>query len=180
MRRLASASRGDELHADRAFVRRIAQQLGERGSAAAPELIAAITERYAGEIKGHFDRRIHGLVTSALPIALTALLNGTSPGQALIRVHELRRLSDRLRIGGEVDRLRRLSAIGTIIVAPTHVSNLDSVVVGYASNASAGCFTTGSRRATHWPSWSRSAQGETCPGPDLTPESARRCELAKG
>ena len=34
---------------------------------------------------------------------------------------------------GEREHLRRLHEVGTLILAPTHVSNLDSVILGFAS-----------------------------------------------
>lgn len=131
-RRLAHARDDERTAADRAFVRHVAATLGRGREAAAPALLDAIAERYGHEIAGHFDERVHRLVTSALPFALTALLNGTSPGRALLRIHELPRLSDRLRVSGAVERVLALSRLGTLVVAPTHVSNLDSVLLGYA------------------------------------------------
>jgi glycerol-3-phosphate O-acyltransferase len=43
-----------------------------------------------------------------------------------------RKLRDRIRIEGDLDTLRSLADKGTFIVAPTHLSNMDSVVVGWA------------------------------------------------
>ena len=40
-------------------------------------------------------------------------------------------LESRVRIVGEVEHLRRLSEKGTILMVPTHQSNLDSVLIGY-------------------------------------------------
>ena len=131
-RRLAHAPHDERTAADRAFVRHVASTLGRGREEAAPALLDAIGERYGREIAGHFDERVHRVVTSAMPLALTALLNGTSPGRALLRIHELPRLSDRLQVSGAVDRVVALSRRGTLIVAPTHVSNLDSVLLGYA------------------------------------------------
>lgn len=131
-RRLAHAAKDPRGLADRAFVKQTAAALGKGGESVAPGLLEAIADRYAEEIAGHFDERVYRATTSVLPLALTALLNGTSPGRALLRVHELPRLSDRLRISGEIDLVRRLAARGTLVLAPTHVSNLDSVILGYA------------------------------------------------
>jgi glycerol-3-phosphate O-acyltransferase len=132
MRRLAGAAASDRSTSDRDFVRQVAGQLGREGPTAAAALLDTVAARYGAEIAGHFDPRVHRLATRVLPLALSALLNGTSPAQALLRVRELPRIGDRLRLSGELDQLCRLARRGTIVLAPTHVSNLDSVIVGYA------------------------------------------------
>jgi glycerol-3-phosphate O-acyltransferase len=40
-------------------------------------------------------------------------------------------LATRLRIVGEVDQLQKLSKKGTILMVPTHLSNIDSILVGW-------------------------------------------------
>ncbi len=111
-RRLAQAPKDERGLADLTFVKQTAAALGKGGEGAAPELLEAIAERYAGEIAGHFDERVYRATTSVLPLALTALLNGTSPGRALLRIHELPRLSDRLRAYLEEHDGIRLDAEG--------------------------------------------------------------------
>lgn len=40
-------------------------------------------------------------------------------------------LVDRLFITGPVDRIRHLATKATVILVPTHFSNLDSIMIGY-------------------------------------------------
>ncbi len=40
-------------------------------------------------------------------------------------------LSSRMHITGEVEHLRKLSQKGTILLVPTHQSNIDSLLIGY-------------------------------------------------
>jgi glycerol-3-phosphate O-acyltransferase len=139
---------------DRAFIEALGRELGaaldaareqaregrERAHDGAPDRAAALVQRialrYAHEIEGHFDPRVFAFATRALPLGLTALLNGTRVSEALFRVPELSRLSDRVRISGELSAVRRAFEHATVIVAPTHVSNLDSVLLGYALHRS--------------------------------------------
>jgi glycerol-3-phosphate O-acyltransferase len=60
------------------------------------------------------------------------LLNALSPGRLLSLARVGEDLSDRLIILGETDHVRALLERGTLVVVPTHSSNLDSIVLGYA------------------------------------------------
>jgi len=64
--------------------------------------------------------------------ALGLLLNAVSPAKLLGRFGDLPSLDDAVIVQGETEQLRRLREIGTVILVPTHVSNLDSLVIGYA------------------------------------------------
>ena len=71
--------------------------------------------------------------TRLAPSAMAGLLNSwdwkrlaSNPKQALD-------LRPNLLIKGEVETVRKLSEQGTLVVVPTHVSNLDSIVLGYAA-----------------------------------------------
>jgi glycerol-3-phosphate O-acyltransferase len=59
---------------------------------------------------------------------LTALLSSPRNG---LRRWDLSPES-RVRVEGELDWVRELSREATVILAPTHVSNLDSPIIGYA------------------------------------------------
>jgi glycerol-3-phosphate O-acyltransferase len=91
---------------------------------AAMEIVAA----WADEIHGHFDPRMYRFATRILPRALTGLL---SAKPAHLRDWDLRP-DRRFKILGPLELLRTLSAEATLILAPTHVSNLDSPLVGLA------------------------------------------------
>lgn len=48
------------------------------------------------------------------------------------------RLKDRLHVTGHVDRTRKLFDKGTVVLVPTHFSNLDSIIIGYVLDVVAG------------------------------------------
>jgi glycerol-3-phosphate O-acyltransferase len=81
---------------------------------------------WADEIHGKFDPRTYRFATRILPKALTGLLAG--------RPHRMSDLAPdrRLRVEGPVDVIADLCSEGTVVLAPTHVSNLDSPLIGLA------------------------------------------------
>lgn len=110
---------------DRAFIGWFRHELAHADEERCRELIYAVVERYTHEIAGHFDLRAYRVATRLVPPALSVLLNGF----AVTRPHAFD-MDDRIVIHGETRAILALSRIGTVILAPTHVSNLDSLVLG--------------------------------------------------
>lgn len=46
-------------------------------------------------------------------------------------LHPQEKLKDKLIVAGPVEKLRNLSLKGTVILVPTHFSNLDSAIIGF-------------------------------------------------
>lgn len=84
---------------------------------------------YAGEVHNRFSPRTYAFATRILPGLLTKLLTASQP-------HELFEAdfdpASRVVVSGPLETLRALADTHTFIVAPTHVSNLDSPLIGYA------------------------------------------------
>ena len=96
-------------------------------------ILRELVEVFAREVLGNFDERVHAVATRAIPVGLTALLRATSPFQ-LVRWRPgrgARRLEEHLRVDGELEHVRALAERGTLICAPTHSSNLDSILLGF-------------------------------------------------
>jgi len=128
--RLARAEGDPREAADREFVLSLRRRFAHGNDASWGDLVALIVERYLQEISGHFDRRVYAMATRAAPVALGALLHGFVPKAG--RPTRVFDVDDRVLIGGELGKLRALAEVGTIVLVPTHVSNLDSVLLGYA------------------------------------------------
>lgn len=81
---------------------------------------------WSDEVHGKFDPRTYRFATRLLPKALAGLLSG--------RPRSRRDLSPdrRLQVDGPLGLIRELCREGTVILAPTHVSNLDSPLIGLA------------------------------------------------
>ena len=93
-------------------------------------LLENILWHYAEEIGGHFDPGVYRFASRAVPFGFSWLLNAISLHQ-FMPSKMTESLEDRLRIVGNVSHLQNLGKKGTILLVPTHQSNLDSVLVGY-------------------------------------------------
>ncbi|MEO6953489.1 MAG: 1-acyl-sn-glycerol-3-phosphate acyltransferase [Polyangia bacterium] len=93
------------------------------------ELLRRQARAYAQDIAGSFSNPTYKVATSVLPSLLSLLL---TPQHLRSGEFGLGALDARVRIDGDIEQLRRLSATGVLVVVPTHLSNLDSPLVGYA------------------------------------------------
>ncbi|TNE87697.1 MAG: hypothetical protein EP330_17635 [Deltaproteobacteria bacterium] len=91
-----------------------------------------LVKHWADEVHGHFDPRMYRFSTHLLPRALNGLLAG--------RPHRVRDIRGgwqrRLKVEGDVAWIRELAKEATLVLAPTHVSNLDSPLIGLALHQS--------------------------------------------
>lgn len=122
---------GGGVEADRRFYAGIRHELPRASPARQNRLLQMIVERYADEIAGHFNPRVYRFATCVAPFALNALLNSLSPRRVLSRLRDLPSLDEHIIVQGETETYKRLSGQGAVIVAPTHSSNFDSLVMGW-------------------------------------------------
>lgn len=96
------------------------------------DLIHRIVKRYAEEIAGIFDVKAYDFAKGVTTFGFSRLLNA-SQGKGISRFFESRHnLHDKIHLIGEIDHVRELAKQGTIVVVPTHSSNLDSMLIGWA------------------------------------------------
>ncbi|MDR3606956.1 MAG: 1-acyl-sn-glycerol-3-phosphate acyltransferase [Oligoflexia bacterium] len=93
-------------------------------------LLKQVTRHYADEIAGRFNPEIYKVATHAVPFAFSWFLNAASV-RRFLPWGLSESLATRLSIVGEVSHLQKLAQKGTILLVPTHQSNLDSVLIGY-------------------------------------------------
>ena len=99
------------------------------------KLLKEVIERFVNEVHGHFDPRVYWMATRVVPTGLDMMLNTLSPIRLIEKIlSKGGGLREQIVIEGHVDKLQALAKQGTIVLVPTHVSNLDSVLVGYALN----------------------------------------------
>ena len=127
MRRLAH-SHGDEV----AEWRSLASHLGRMSETEQRAKIEALARRYAWDVAGNFDPRVYKTVSRAAAPLIGALLKPRHALKNLTHVGDLGSLDDRVVVQGPVEQIRTLAGLGTIVFVPTHLSNLDSVVFGFA------------------------------------------------
>lgn len=92
-------------------------------------LLRDLTEAYARDVAGRFTPGVYRFATKVLPVGLGTLLSAQRPSSLLTGA---RRLRERIVLTGAMAHWRRLADLGTLVVVPTHSSNLDSIAVGWA------------------------------------------------
>lgn len=96
------------------------------------DLIHRIVTRYANEIAGVFDVKAYDFAKSFTTTMFSRLLNA-SQGKGISRFWGTRHnLHDKIHLVGDIDHIRELARQGTVVVVPTHFSNLDSMLIGWA------------------------------------------------
>ncbi|MBX3234350.1 MAG: 1-acyl-sn-glycerol-3-phosphate acyltransferase [Labilithrix sp.] len=119
-------------HPDLAEWRTLAAQLGRMSDAELRDRLKGYAERYAWDVAGNFDGRVYKFASKVTAPLLGALLSPRETIKNLPGSLDLRALDSRIVVQGPREHIRRLSEIGTIVFVPTHLSNLDSVVFGFA------------------------------------------------
>jgi glycerol-3-phosphate O-acyltransferase len=110
----------------------------EEAKASNEEILKKIIGRYAEEIVGTFQISTFLFARKFLNVFFNRLLN-TAASRNFRRFYGRRHhLADRLEVLGETDSIRSLMTKGTVIVVPTHFSNLDSILIGYAMDSILG------------------------------------------
>ncbi len=102
------------------------------GREAAEDILRKIIHRYSEEIVGTFHISTFRFAQRFLTAFFNRIFNA-AVGKSLRAIWRGRRhLYERLNLVGDVNTVRALMQHGTVIVVPTHSSNLDSILVGYA------------------------------------------------
>ena len=95
------------------------------------EILKEIIDRYCKEIVGNFNKSSYRFAKRITTFGFARLLNAARvKGFNSIFSRQLD-LQDQIHVVGEPDQLRKLAKIGTIILVPTHFSNLDSILIGW-------------------------------------------------
>jgi glycerol-3-phosphate O-acyltransferase len=129
VRRLTSAG-GPE--AELARWRALGRRLGAMPDGEARRKLVHLAEEYAWDVAGNFDQRVYSLAARLMPPVLGALIAPRATFTSLRRLLDAAALGDRIRVSGAIEQVRALTGHGTVIYVPTHLSNMDSIVFGYA------------------------------------------------
>ncbi|MBL7781926.1 MAG: 1-acyl-sn-glycerol-3-phosphate acyltransferase [Saprospiraceae bacterium] len=125
---------------ERQFWNRISKKLIKKSldrddpqaKAAAEDLLQKIIHRYSEEIVGTFQIPTFRFAQRFLTAFFNRIFNA-AVGKSLRAIWRGRRhLYERLNMTGDAATVRELFKHGTVVVVPTHSSNLDSILVGYA------------------------------------------------
>jgi glycerol-3-phosphate O-acyltransferase len=91
-----------------------------------------VATRYARDVAGNFDPRVYKFATRAIAPLIGMLMSPMQTMRHLGGAFDLRALDGRVLVEGPIGTIRSLTERGTVIFVPTHLSNLDSVVFGFA------------------------------------------------
>ena len=95
------------------------------------EVMRRIVLRYADEIAGNFKKSYFRFARALVTFGFARLLNATRGKGFLALFKRQLDLQDKVHIKGETEHIRKLATRGTVIMVPTHFSNLDSILIGW-------------------------------------------------
>jgi glycerol-3-phosphate O-acyltransferase len=95
------------------------------------EILYRIVHRYATEIAGNFKPSKYRVARSVTKFWFSRLLNGARVKKFGAFFRNEYTLRDKIHIVGKVKMLRKLAKRGTVVMVPTHFSNLDSILIGW-------------------------------------------------
>lgn len=132
---------------ERRFWKRLAKMLATKSldeaeestaDRAARKILDKVLHRYADEIVGHFKIPTFRFARRFLTFFFGRLLNAADGRSFTSLFSKKRLLEEKLLVRGYVEQVRELSKKGTVVFVPTHFSNLDSILIGYAMDQVAG------------------------------------------
>lgn len=95
------------------------------------EILKRIVSRYANEIAGNFKPNSYRFARRVITFWFRRLLNGARVKKFGAFFRSTYTLRDKIHIVGKVGMLRKLAKKGTVVMVPTHFSNLDSILIGW-------------------------------------------------
>jgi glycerol-3-phosphate O-acyltransferase len=94
-------------------------------------MVERIVARYVDEIAGNFKQSSYRLARTIITFGFARLLNAARiKGPRALWSGQLD-LPDKIQVTGEIEQLRSLAKIGTVVMVPNHFSNLDSALIGW-------------------------------------------------
>jgi glycerol-3-phosphate O-acyltransferase len=92
----------------------------------------ALAEEHAWDVAGNFSQSVYSIASRLVAPVLGAIVAPRATLTSPRRMLDLRALGDRIAVQGDVEHVAKLHDLGTVVYVPTHLSNLDSPVFGYA------------------------------------------------
>jgi glycerol-3-phosphate O-acyltransferase len=95
------------------------------------DILGKIVHRYAAEIAGNFKPSSYRFAREVIKFWFARLLNGARVKKFGAFFRSKYTLRDKIHIVGKVKLIRKLAKKGTVVMVPTHFSNLDSILIGW-------------------------------------------------
>ena len=103
----------------------------EKSRAEEEKILHDIIRRYAEEVSGNFKKNSYRFARTVVTFGFARLLNATRVKGLTSLFSRQLDLDDKIHIVGETEHIRNLAKIGTVVMVPTHFSNLDSILIGW-------------------------------------------------
>lgn len=110
------------------LVKTSVQQANEEKLETEEQILETVIRRYAEEIAGSFNPNTYKWASRILPMGFNFLLNSFSTKKFWSTKYQI---TDRVKITGQLEKIRSLAQQGTLVLVPTHFSNLDSIIIGW-------------------------------------------------
>ena len=121
--------RDDEAREWLGFWHKVARGLAKMSQHERQEALREVVDSLARDVAGNFDPRVYRFALSVVPGLIAGVMNPKQLAMDAISAGHVG--AERLvTLSGQLDELRALSKVGTLIVVPTHSSNLDSLAIG--------------------------------------------------
>lgn len=95
------------------------------------ELMRKIISRYSNEIAGNFRSTRYTLTRRIVKFGFRRMLNAARVKGLFAIFKSDYYLTDKIQLAGKIKQLRHLAKDSTIVMVPTHFSNLDSILIGW-------------------------------------------------
>lgn len=102
------------------------------------KILKRVINRYNSEIVGNFNPKTFKFARKFLTTLFKAIYNRLFSKGSFKPWGSRDQLVDQLHALGYVDETRQLFSKGTVVVVPTHFSNLDSIMIGYIMDSVTG------------------------------------------
>ena len=103
----------------------------EQAEANNKDLVEQIARRYTEEIAGNFEISTYRFARTALTNLFGIMLRPFTIGFLSKYLVGTPNLNEKIQVLGDLATIRELSKKGTVVVVPTHFSNLDSILIGW-------------------------------------------------
>lgn len=99
------------------------------------QMLESIVVRYANEIIGNFRPGAYKFADALVPHGFASLLGKKTITQPPAILKRGLKVEEKIHLGGELELIRTLATKGTLVMVPTHFSNLDSILMGWGIQA---------------------------------------------
>jgi glycerol-3-phosphate O-acyltransferase len=112
------------------FIKKLKSALRKKDNKETQKEVKNIASYYIKEIHPHFNQKLFNILGRLSPILLNFMLHSLSLIQFFKNFRGNKELNNRIIMQGNLELIKSLDKQGSLVFVPTHVSNLDSFLLG--------------------------------------------------